>query len=121
MVVIQPLNAEQSIIALKPKAWENGLVSEYESRLKETTSGFYAMLGIFLIIGVCITVFIAFIITRIVVAPTDNALDAFEALSLGDLDHGIKDVKGKEMESFTESYLRLKTSLEMALERISRR
>jgi HAMP domain-containing protein len=121
MVVIEPLNAEQSLIALKPKSWENGLVSEYESRLKETTSGFYTMLGIFLIIGVCITVFIAFIITRIVVAPTDNALDAFEALSLGDFDHGIKDVKGKEMEAFTESYLRLKTSLEMALERISRR
>jgi HAMP domain-containing protein len=121
MVVIQPLNADQSLIALKPKSWEKGLISEYESRLEETTSGFYTMLGIFLIIGVCITVFIAFIITRIVAAPTDNALDAFEALSLGDFDHGIKDVKGKEMEAFTESYLRLKTSLEMALERISRR
>jgi HAMP domain-containing protein len=78
-------------------------------------------MGIFLIIGSCITLLIAYIITRTVAAPTSYALDALEALSLGDFKHEIEAAKSREMESFTESYLRLKTSLEMALERISRR
>jgi HAMP domain-containing protein len=63
----------------------------------------------------------AFIITRTVAAPTSHALEALEALSLGDFEHEITKTKSREMESFTESYLRLKTSLEIALDRISRR
>ncbi len=121
MVVVQPLNAEQSIIALKPKAWENALFSEHNKQIKDALSSILTILGIFLIIGSCIAILIAYVITRTVAAPTRHALDALEALSLGDFKHEIEATKSKEMESFTESYLRLKTSLEMALERISRR
>jgi hypothetical protein len=84
-------------------------------------SGIVTILGIFLIIGSCIAVAIAYAITRTVAAPTSHAFEALEALSLGDFKYEIKATKGREMESFTESYLRIKASLEMALDRISRR
>jgi HAMP domain-containing protein len=121
MVVIQPLSPEQSIVALKPKVWENGLFSKHNKQIDNTSSSILTIMGIFLIIGSCITLLIAYIITRTVAAPTSYALDALEALSLGDFKHEIEAAKSREMESFTESYLRLKTSLEIALERISRR
>jgi HAMP domain-containing protein len=121
MVVIQPLSPGQSIVALKPKAWENGLFSEHNKQMEDASSGILTIMGIFLIIGSCITILIAYVITRTVAAPTGYALDALEALSLGDFKHEIEATKSREMESFTESYLRLKTSLEIALDRISRR
>jgi HAMP domain-containing protein len=121
MVVIQPLTAEQSIVALKPKAWENALFSEHAKQTQDASSSILTILGIFLIIGLGITILIAYVITRTVAAPTRSALDALEALSLGDFNHEVEATKSPEMESFTESYLRLKTSLEMALDRISRR
>jgi HAMP domain-containing protein len=121
MVVIQPLTAEQSIVALKPKAWENGLFAEHNKQIEDASSSILTIMGIFLIIGSCITIVMAYIITRTVAAPTSYALEALEALSLGDFKHEIKTTKSTEMESFTESYLRLKTSLEIALDRISRR
>lgn len=121
MIVIQPLSAEQSIVALKPKAWENGLFSEHNKQIEDASLSILTMLGIFLIIGSCISILIAYIITRTVAAPTSYAFDALEALSLGDFKQEIKATKSSEMESFTESYLRLKTSLEIALDRISRR
>jgi HAMP domain-containing protein len=106
---------------LKPKAWENGLFSEHNKQMEDASSGILTIMGIFLIIGSCITILIAYVITRTVAAPTGYALDALEALSLGDFKHEIEATKSREMESFTESYLRLKTSLEIALDRISRR
>jgi HAMP domain-containing protein len=121
MVVIQPLSPEQSIVALKPKAWENGLFSKHNKQIEDASSNILTIIGIFLIIGTCIAILIAYIITRTVAAPTSYALDALEALSLGDFKHEIKATKSREMTAFTESYLRLKTSLEIALERISRR
>jgi hypothetical protein len=48
-------------------------------------------------------------------------IDALEALSLGNFDYDLKKPLGNTMLAFTESYLRLKTSLEMALEMITRR
>jgi hypothetical protein len=121
MIVIQPLTAEQSIVALKPNAWENALFSNHNKQMEEASSGILTVMGIFLIIGSCITILTAYVITRTVAAPTTFALEALEALSLGDFNHEIKTTKSREMESFTESYLRLKTSLELAIERISRR
>ena len=121
MVVIQPLSPEQSIVALKPKAWENSLFSKYNKQIEGASLSILTILGIFLIIGSCITILIAYIITRTVAAPTSYALEALEALSLGNFKHELEATKSREMESFTESYLRLKTSLEIAIERISRR
>jgi methyl-accepting chemotaxis protein len=110
MVVIQPLGAEQSIVALKPKAWEKGLVSKQNNQMKDISSNIFTILGIFLIIGACISILIAYIITRTIAAPTGHALEALEALSMGDFKHEIEATKSREMKSFTESYLRLKTT-----------
>jgi hypothetical protein len=121
MVVIKPVTVEQTIISLKPKSWEKSLVKEEDQKLKTATSGIVMILGIFVAIGACITFVMAFFISKTVVTPTSNALEAFEALSLGELDYDIKEASGKEMGMFIDSYYRLKTTLEMALERISRR
>jgi len=120
-VIIQPLATGQSIVALKPKAWEGTLVSRQNNEIKESSFGVMTILGIFLAAGSLLAVITAFVITRAIAAPTTRALEALEALSLGDFDHELDTAKGREMTSFTESYLRLKASLEMALERISRR
>jgi hypothetical protein len=121
MVVIQPINADQTIIALKPKAWERGLVSDQDAKIRKDVSASTCTLVIFLGIGLLMTFLISYLIAVIVVNPTSKLMDAFEALSLGDFDYEIKGAGGKDMEAFTESFLRLKASLVMALERISRR
>jgi methyl-accepting chemotaxis protein len=121
MIVIQPTGTDQSILALKPKAWENSLVSKQNNQIKSASSSTFTMLGIFLIVGGLIGVATAFVITIAIASPTKRALNTLEALSLGDFDQEIIEPNSKEMKSFNESYLRLKTSLEMALERISRR
>jgi hypothetical protein len=56
-----------------------------------------------------------------VAGPVRKALDALEALSLGDFDHDLDEKATSEMGLFVESYLRVKTSLEMALDMIARR
>ena len=121
MVVVQPLSNDQSIIALKPKAWEKGLVAEHDNLLKSTSSSIFLKLCIFLIFGVCLTISLAFFISKTAISPAHKAFTALEALSLGDFDFDLEATKDKEMETFIESYIRLKTSLEMALEKISRR
>ena len=121
MVVVQPINADQTIIALKPKAGERGLVSDQDAKIRNDVSASARTLLIFLGIGLLMTFLISYIIAVIVVNPTSKLMDAFEALSLGDFDYEIKGAGGKDMEAFTESFLRLKASLIMALERISRR
>jgi HAMP domain-containing protein len=121
MVVVQPINADQTIIALKPKAWEKGLVSEQDAKIRKDVSATTRTLVIFLGVGLLITFLISYLIATAVVNPTRKLMDALEALSLGDFDYEIKGAGGKDMEAFIESFLRLKASLVMALERISRR
>jgi nitrogen fixation/metabolism regulation signal transduction histidine kinase len=121
MVVIHPTSADQTIVALKPKAWEKGLVSQQDAQIRKDRSAITRTLLIFLGIGLFIAILISFLIAFIVVNPTRKLLNAFEALSLGDFDYEIKEAWGEDMKTFTESFLRLKASLVMALERISRR
>ena len=121
MVVMEPVDTGQFLVALKPKAWEKGLVSkqarEIESRMMNVT----LILGIFLAAGLLIALVVSLVVTRVVVTPTRRAFDALEALSLGNFDYALKESRGREMTVFTESYLRLKASLELALEMITRR
>jgi hypothetical protein len=63
MIVIQPLGPEQSIVALKPKAWETAIVSRQNDQMKGTSSSILTILGAFLLVGGLIAVAIAFIIT----------------------------------------------------------
>lgn len=121
MVVMEPSGTGQVIVALKPKAWEKGLVSAQASQIDAKTMGISLTLVIFLVIGLIIALAMSFLATRMVVTPTRNAIDALESLSLGNFDSELKEASGREMAVFTESYLRLKASLEIALEMITRR
>lgn len=121
MVVIRPAGAGQSIIALKPKAWEKNLVSRQNAQIDRDASRITCTMLIFIGAGLCITFLVSLLIAFVVVNPTLKIRDAFEALSLGDFDHEVPGTGRKDMKAFMESYLRLKTSLTMALERIQRR
>jgi methyl-accepting chemotaxis protein len=121
MVIIHPISADQSLIALKPKTWEKGLVAKQDEQIgKEASKSVYLMI-ILLGIGLFLAVLVSFLVADTVVRPLKKIMDAFKALSLGDFDNDLDEVKGKDMKAFSESYLRLKTSLTMALERLGRK
>lgn len=121
MVVVHPASTDQILIALKPKAWEKGLVLKQEQEIKAATKNITLLTAIFLAVGFFITLVVSFVIARVVVNPTRNIIDAMEALSLGNFEYELKEPSGKKMAVFAESYLRLKASLEIALEIITRR
>jgi methyl-accepting chemotaxis protein len=121
MVIIQPMNNNQSIIALKPKAWENGLVSKQDTQLDKDASKVNFTLVIFFCIGLGVALVVSFLVAIYVAKPTKKLMVALEALSLGDFSHEFKGTMDNDMKTFAESYLRLKTSLAMALERLGRR
>jgi HAMP domain-containing protein len=121
MVVMQPQGSDSMIIALKPKAWEKGLVAKQEQEITSRTYRITLVLGIFLAVGLILSLALAWVVSRTVAGPVGRALDALEALSLGDFDHDLDEKATSEMGLFVESYLRVKTSLEMALDMIARR
>lgn len=121
MVIIEPAGAGQVLVALKPKAWEQRLVTKQSQEIEGRTRGIIFILAVFLATGLLIALGVSFVVTRAVVTPTRQAIDALEALSLGNFDYDLQEAPGREMAVFTESYLRLKASLELALEMITRR
>jgi methyl-accepting chemotaxis protein len=121
MVILEPAGPGQMLTALKPKAWEKGLVAQQQQEIESRTAKIAIVLGVFLSVGLFIILTVSFVVTRAVVNPTREMIDALEALSLGNFDYDLKEPLGSTMLTFTESYLRLKTSLEMALEMITRR
>ncbi len=121
LVVIEPAGTGQILVALKPRAWEQGLVSKQSQEIETRTMGITLIMAIFLAAGLLIALAISCMVTKAVVTPTRQAMEALEALSLGNFDYDLKDAPGREMVVFTESFLRLKTTLELALEMITRR
>ncbi len=121
MVVMQPLGSGSMIVALKPKAWEKGLVAKQEQEIASRTYRITLVLGIFLAVGLLLSLALAWGVSRTVAGPVKKALDALEALSLGDFEYDLDENATHEMGLFVESYLRVKTSLEMALAMIARR
>lgn len=121
MVVIEPAGEGQILVALKPKAWEQRLVAKQAGEIEARTRNIVMVLAAFLAAGMLLALAISFAVTRMVVTPTRKIMDALEALSLGDFEHDMEEAPGKDMAAFTESYLRLKASLEIALEMIARR
>lgn len=121
MVVIQPLNSNQSIISLKPKKWENAIVEKQDKQLKKDSTRIMWILAVFLAAGAVVCLIVSILVAVVVGGPMKKLMQAFEALSLGDFNHELTQGKGSEMKSFSESYLRLKTSLALALERLGRK
>jgi len=121
MVVVQPLNGTQSVISLKPKKWEKGIVEKQDVQLEQESDHIMWTLIIFLGAGAIVCLIVSILVVSTIGGPTKKLMEAFEALSLGDFTHELSRGKGSEMRSFGESYLRLKTSLALALERLGRR
>lgn len=121
VVIIEPAGPGRILVGLKPKAWEKGLVSKQAQEIESSSMNIALTLGVFLMVGLLITLVVSFLVAKTVVTPTRNAFDALEALSLGNFDYDLQETPGKEMTGFAESYLRLKASLEMALDMITRR
>ncbi|HOJ14738.1 MAG TPA: hypothetical protein PLS81_08300 [Deltaproteobacteria bacterium] len=121
-VVAAPLPDGRLTVAIKPKAWEQGLVQRQEEEVRRTTSSIWIVAAAFTILGILVSVFAAFLVARKVTATTDKAVTALEALSLGDFSVDL-DALGSagELDRFKDSFVRLKTSLTMALEMLSRR
>jgi methyl-accepting chemotaxis protein len=121
MVVVQPVQGNQSVISLKPKKWEKGIVEKQAAQLEKDSTQIMLTLLIFLGAGFIVSLIVSLLVAGMVGKPLRKLKTAFEALSLGDFTHELEEGKGSEMKSISESYLRLKTSLALALERLGRR
>ncbi|MEA2101918.1 MAG: hypothetical protein U9P80_05010 [Thermodesulfobacteriota bacterium] len=121
MVAILPGPGNTSLVGLKDKAWEKKIVSTRESGIKTDTSQLQLYIFTFLGAGVCVVILLALVISTWVTRTMSKVLGSFEALSLGDLDTMPPKAKGKEMSSFLDSFLRIKTSLSIGLKKLGER
>ncbi|HNQ86599.1 MAG TPA: hypothetical protein PKK25_11920 [Deltaproteobacteria bacterium] len=121
MVIVEPAGAGRFIVALKPKAWERMLVEEQTREIESRTRGITVILAVFLAAGLLLALLVSFMVMSMVVTPIRRSIDALEALSLGNFDYDLHEASGREMAVFSESYLRLKASLELALAMITRK
>lgn len=121
-LAVVPTASGDVLIALKPKAWERNLVKNQSDRIEKVTSRLAYLVVGFVCLGMALSLAAAYLVTVWVSGPFRKALSSFEALSLGDFGNPPENVvSGKEGEIFEESFIRLKTSLETALDMLSRR
>jgi hypothetical protein len=121
-VIAAPVKDGRFIVALKPKAWERGLVSEQSRRIADATAHTFYLAALFFCLGIILSLAAAYVVALKVTGQTRRAMDALEALSLGDLEAEAEGLSGGgDMKTFTESFIRLKTSLQMATDMLSRR
>lgn len=121
MIAVSPLAGSSSLIGLKPKSWERGLISEQNGRIRQHTESMTTVLMIYLAVGSVFSVIISLAIAFMVSRPIHRVAEAFEQLSLGDLDSDLAGSGGKVMVRISDSFFRLKTSLKYALERLGNR
>ncbi|MGC9325495.1 MAG: hypothetical protein ACP5G0_12200 [Desulfomonilia bacterium] len=118
MVAVSAAHQNRHIIALKPKAWEENLVSMQDSQIREKTEGLKRLLVIYAIAGLCIVLVVAAFVSILVTRPYARVFTAIEELSLGNFEIEAPEMSTREMKNLSASFLRLKASLEMALERL---
>jgi methyl-accepting chemotaxis protein len=121
MVVMQPVDGDQSLISLKPKKWEKEIVEKQDAQLRRDSTRIMWTLAIFLGAGTILCLIVSALVAGFIAGPTKKLMKALEALSLGDFTYELDQGRGAEMKNFSESYLRLKTSLALALERLGRK
>lgn len=114
MVAVRPLEGNTSLIGLKPKAWERDIISDQNRSTQQSIQKIRITMLIFLSAGLVVSFIIALLISLATGKKMDALLKAMEELSLGDLEAVPPAGKG----SFTASFLRIKASLAMALERL---
>lgn len=119
-IVLAPRGPGSTLVGLKPRAWEKGLLSEQSSQLDRGASSALRVLVGFLVAGVVLSLVLSLAIALVVSSPVSRAAKAFENLSLGDLEADLPRSGGKTFVSLADSFFRLKTSLSYALEKLGR-
>lgn len=114
MVAVRPQEGNTSLIGLKPKAWERNLIADQNRTTHQSIHKIRITMLIFVSAGLVVSLLIALIISLVAGKKVDAMLKAMEALSLGDLEA----VPPADKSSFAASFLRIKASLTMALERL---
>jgi len=118
MVYLMPEDKDRSILGLKLKSWETGLISDKESQIRTDLDRGMTKLAIFLGAGTIFSVVLAVLISMVLTKSVRSVMDSFEQLSLGNFNAEIGTGKAKEIKIFYESFMRLKTSLLIALKKL---
>ena len=118
IVAVIPYQANTFILGLKPKTWEKNLINSQFDEMNKTSSAIYKNLIILAVAGILISIVLAFLISLTVSGFLAEITRSIKALSLGDMDIEVPASKGKDLTVFKESFIRIKTSLNMALDRL---
>jgi hypothetical protein len=119
IVAVIPYQANMIIVGLKPKTWEKNLINSQFDEMNKTSSAIYRNLIFLAGTGIGISIVVSFLITLAVSGYLSEFSKSMKALSLGDMDAELPASKGKDLAVFTESFIRIKTSLSMALKRLN--
>ncbi|MDT8271862.1 MAG: hypothetical protein RRA35_01590 [Desulfomonilia bacterium] len=118
LLVFSPVHEEAYIIAVKPGMWEEDLVSTQDQQISQNIDSMMRFLLIYLLAGVFIIFGAGVFISRVVTSPLTQSFEALEELSLGNFEREFPEAPSREMKQLGASFLRLKLSLKMALERL---
>ncbi len=114
MVAIKPVSGGQSLIGLKPRSWEKNILAAQNDKIADISSAAGNFTMMFIGGGILLSLVIALMIAMITAGTSKKTLDLFDRLSLGDFDTDVPKLPERDK----HIYIRLKTSLMMALERL---
>lgn len=117
-VAIVPYQADTFIIGLKPKAWEKDLVNSQYADMQKASSSAFRKLLILAFIGILTAVIVSFYISSALTRYLAQLSASMKALSLGDMNAEPPVSRDKDLSVFSESFIRIRTSLDMALNRL---
>ncbi|HNY66295.1 MAG TPA: hypothetical protein PKM41_12745 [Deltaproteobacteria bacterium] len=119
-IVLTPYAQGSTLIGLKPKSWEKGLISGQSMQLQQGTASALRYLIGYLAAGLVFALVLSLVIAFVAASPITKAARAFEDLSLGNFDADLPRTGGKTLVSLSDSFFRLKTSLMYAMEKLGR-
>jgi methyl-accepting chemotaxis protein len=120
MIVLAPYAQGGTLIGLKPRAWEKGIIADQSEKLTHGNRSATFLLVVFVAAGLGLALILSLILVFVLTLPMTRAAKAFEELSLGEFDADLPRTGGKEFVSLSDSFFRLRTSLKYAMERLGR-
>ncbi len=117
LIAIKPLGAGQVLLAFKDKSWEHNIIAKQDDLISSAIRHMNMSLKIFIGAGLLGSLLIALIISFSVSRHYMRSMNAFNDLSLGKLDTPAPKLPQKEQMTF----IRIKTTLNLALERLGNR
>jgi hypothetical protein len=118
LIVAVPAGKTGFAIGLKPRSWEAALINSQLHDISKMSSAIIRNLIIFAFLGIVLSFFLAMIISWLLSGMTTLLFKNLEDLSLGNLEAEPPSLKAGENKVFRDSFIRIKTSLKMALERL---